>query len=231
MREAVILAGGLGTRLRSAVPDLPKPMAPVAGRPFLEILLGSLQSKGFGRAVLSLGYMSDSVVDHFGSSYRGLELDYVIESEPLGTGGALRLALSHCVSDHAFVFNGDTYLDLEIEELAASWLSRQHPIIVARHVADTTRYGRLLTSEGRVVRFEGSGIGGEGLINAGCYVLSTRMLENLPLPERFSFEQDFLSEAVRSECFDLFVSKGSFIDIGVPEDYMRAQHDLRDVAR
>lgn len=231
MREAIILAGGLGTRLRSAVPNLPKPMAPVAGRPFLELLLGSLRSKGFDRAVLSLGYMSEAVVDYFGSRYRGLELDYAIESEPLGTGGALRFAISRCVSDHVFVFNGDTYLDLEVDELASKWHSERVPIMVARQVGDTSRYGRILTSQGRVQQYVGSGVSGHGLINAGCYVLPTGLFEGEQLPEKFSFEQDFLARAVQSQRFDVFVSRGKFIDIGVPEDYLRVQEELRDIAR
>lgn len=229
MREAVILAGGLGTRLRSAVPDLPKPMAPVAGRPFLELLLGSLRAKGFGRVVLSIGYLSEVVVDYFGSRYRGMEIDYAIEAEPLGTGGALRAAVSRCVSDHAFVFNGDTYLDLEIDELAGKWQASRKPIIVARQVEDTSRYGRLLAGEGRVLSFEGAGTSGEGLINAGCYVLPTGLFEGETLPEKFSFEQDFLAQAVLRQVFEVFVSRGKFIDIGIPEDYLRAQEDLRDV--
>ena len=227
MREAVILAGGLGTRLRSAVPDLPKPMAPVAGRPFLELLLGSLRSKGFGRAVLSLGYMSDVVVDYFGSRYRGLELDYSIETEPLGTGGALLAAVTRCVSDHAFVFNGDTYLDIEIEELAAKWSSDQAPIIVAREVEDTSRYGRLQVDGGRVLRLDGTGESGKGLINAGCYLLPTKLFKGVELPMKFSFEQDFLSRAVQSRRFDVFVSGGKFIDIGVPDDYQRGVFSAR----
>ncbi len=230
MREAVILAGGLGTRLRSAVPDLPKPMAPVAGRPFLELLLESLRSKGINRAVLSLGYLSEVVVEHFGSQFRDMELDYVIESEPLGTGGALRLAISHCVSDHVFVFNGDTYLDLDVEDLAAQWGAARDPIIVARMVEDTHRYGRILVDGGRVLKYIGSGVNGDGLINAGCYVLPVDLFHSEQLPERFSFEQDFLAQAVQKQRFEVFVSTGKFIDIGIPRDYQCAQEDLREIA-
>ena len=230
MREAVILAGGLGTRLRSTVPGVPKPMAPVAGRPFLEILLGSLRTKGIERAVLSVGYLADSVIDHFGHSFRGMELAYAVESEPLGTGGALRLALARCVSDHAFVFNGDTFLDLDLDGVARLWRSSRTPIIVARHVEDTSRYGRLIASDGRVLRFEGKAAGGPGLINAGCYVVPSDLLAGERFPERFSFEQDFLASAVEHERFSVFISDGKFIDIGVPDDYLRAQVELADIA-
>jgi D-glycero-alpha-D-manno-heptose 1-phosphate guanylyltransferase len=115
--EAIVLAGGRGTRLQDVVPVLPKPMAPIAGRPFLEIVLCLLARKGFRRAVLSLGYMADKVVACFGDHFSGMDLIYEIEPRPLGTGGATRQALARCNADHVFVFNGDTYLDLEVAEL------------------------------------------------------------------------------------------------------------------
>ena len=115
--EAVVLAGGLGTRLRQVVPDLPKPMAPVAGRPFLEILLGALAAKGIDRVVLSVGHRADAITGHFGHRWNGLEIDYAVEATPLGTGGAVRLALGHCRHDPVLVVNGDTFLDLEVDAL------------------------------------------------------------------------------------------------------------------
>ena len=150
--EAIVLAGGFGTRLKAVVFDLPKPMAPVAGKPFLERLLKSLAQKGFTRIVLALGYMAEKVIEHFGSRFEGMELVYEIESTPLGTGGAVRLALTQCLTDHVFVFNGDTYLDLEVSHVEAHWQMNQMPIIVARDVLDTARYGRLETVDGQGCR-------------------------------------------------------------------------------
>lgn len=227
--EAIILAGGFGTRLREVVPDLPKPMALVAGRPFLEILLTSLARKGLRRAVLSLGYMADKVVVHFGDHFAGIELVYEIELEPLGTGGALRQALSRCNRDHAFVFNGDTYLDLGMQDVEVHWQKHRMPIIVALEVLDTARYGRLDTDRERVIGFIDKGIVGPGLINAGCYVLPIDILNDFPLGEPFSLEADFLAKSVDKQRFDLFVTNGHFIDIGVPEDYVRAQTELAGV--
>ena len=106
--EAIVLAGGFGTRLRQVVADVPKPMAPIADRPFLEILLGSLARKGFSQVVLSLGFMAEKISDHFGARFAGMDIAYVVEETPLGTGGAIRLALDACTQDHVFVFNGDT---------------------------------------------------------------------------------------------------------------------------
>lgn len=227
--EAVILAGGLGTRLRVVVPDLPKPMAPVGGRPFLEIILTALAQKGFGRVVLSLGHMAEKVVTYFGDSFANMSLVYEIETSPLGTGGALRRALARCESDHMFVFNGDTFLDLEVSKLEACWQTNHLPIIVGKNVADTMRYGRLETIAKRVVSFKGSNMQGPGLVNAGCYVVPANLLDSFALDQAFSFETDFLMPAVKYRHFNLFVTNGFFIDIGIPGDYLRAQTELAGI--
>jgi D-glycero-alpha-D-manno-heptose 1-phosphate guanylyltransferase len=226
--EAIVLAGGFGTRLKQVVPDVPKPMAPVAGRPFLEIVLSLLGRKGFRRVILSLGYMAENFVSYFGDRFEGMELEYEIEHVPLGTGGAVRQAMERCRSDHVFVLNGDTYLDLEAGEIEAHWQKRHVPIIVARAVSDTARYGRLNTVGDRVVGFVEKGVTGPGLINAGCYVLPGDILAGFAFGRPFSLETDFLAKAVGTQRFDLFVTKGHFIDIGVPDDYARAQTELAE---
>lgn len=227
--EAIVLAGGLGTRLRELVPDLPKPMASVAGRPFLEILLTSLARKGFHRVVLSLGYMSEKVVAHFGNHFACMELVYEIEDTHLGTGGAVRRALTQCREDHIFIFNGDTYLDLDVAEVEACWQEHHVPIIVAREVADTARYGRLNYAENRVLGFLEKGVAGPGLINAGCYVLPVNILAEFSLDQKFSLETDYFAKTVDVQRTDLFVMHGHFIDIGIPEDYARAQYELAGI--
>jgi len=224
--EAIVLAGGFGTRLREVVPDLPKPMAPEAGKPFLEILLCSLARKGFTRAVLSLGFMSEKIISHFGDGYAGIDLKYEVESQPLGTGGAIRAALTRCTKDHAFIFNGDTYLDVEADEIERLWQTSQHPVIVVREVPDVERFGSVEMREGRVQRFLEKGNTGPGLINAGCYVMSRDMLNDFPLGKPFSLETDFFAENLQRIRFEGFVTHGRFIDIGVPEDYARAQIEL-----
>lgn len=227
--EAIVLAGGFGTRLRQLVADVPKPMAPIAGRPFLEILLGSLARKGFGHVVLSLGYMADKVSAHFGDGFEGLDITYVVEDTPLGTGGAVRLALEACHSDHVFVFNGDTYLDLEVSSVERQWHASHHPIVVGRQVLDTARYGRLIIEECQIISFSEKGVAGPGLINAGCYVLPSDALSKFPLNQPFSLETDYFQHAVANTKVDVFVTDGVFIDIGVPEDYLTAQSLLANV--
>ncbi|WP_431482880.1 nucleotidyltransferase family protein [Pseudomonas solani] len=222
--EAIVLAGGFGTRLRQIVADVPKPMAPVAGRPFLETLLSSLAQKGFSRVVLSLGFMAEKISGHFGPQFAGLDLAYVVEDTPLGTGGATKLAMTSCTQDHVFVFNGDTFLDLEVELLERQWQAKQCPIVVGRQVPDTTRYGRLLVVEGRrVANFAEKGVAGLGLINAGCYVLATDALAGFSPNRPFSIETDYLMPEIEHSTVEVFITEGTFIDIGIPEDYLRAQ--------
>lgn len=227
--EAIVLAGGFGTRLRQVVSNVPKPMAPVAGRPFLEILLGSLARKGFERVILSLGFMSQKISDHFGTQFAGMDIAYVVESTPLGTGGAIRLAFEACTQDHVFVFNGDTYLDLEVQSLEQRWQEKTHPIVVGRQVPDTLRYGRLIVDGVCITGFAEKGISGPGLINAGCYVLAIDALARFPLNHPFSIETDYLVPEVARATVEIFETEGVFIDIGIPEDYARAQVLLADL--
>jgi D-glycero-alpha-D-manno-heptose 1-phosphate guanylyltransferase len=224
--EAIVLAGGFGTRLRQLVADVPKPMAPIAGKPFLEILLGSLARKGFRRVILSLGFMADNISGHFGEHFAGMDLDYVVEHEPLGTGGAIRLAMDQVKEDHVFVFNGDTFLDLEVDQIEKKWATDHRSLIVSREVPDTARYGRLLVTDGAVRGFSEKGVEGPGLINAGCYVFSRHQLNAFAVGKPFSIEADYLAPAAASGAFDAFVTLGQFIDIGVPEDFILAQTEL-----
>lgn len=227
MIDALVLAGGRGTRLAAVVPELPKPMAPVCGRPFLELLLGALHAKGLQRAVLSLGYRAEVIRQHFGTRFRGLELAYVVEDEPLGTGGAIRLGLAQCQGDAALVVNGDTLLDLELPALHQRWLDVRKPLLVGCQVPDTTRFGRLQVEGRRLVGFAEKGQPGPGWINSGHYVLPRGLLEGLGLPAAFSFENDVLVPRLAALGIEVFESAGDFIDIGIPEDYTRAQTVLR----
>jgi D-glycero-alpha-D-manno-heptose 1-phosphate guanylyltransferase len=226
LKEAIVLAGGFGTRLGQAIRDVPKPMAPIRGRPFLEFLLGLLDARGMQRAVLALGYKAELIRRHFGAAFRGLQLDYVVEEQPLGTGGAVRLAMAQCREDHVFVFNGDTYLDLEIPAVEQHWQRNRAPIIVGREVPCTARFGRLQVDQGRVTGFLEKGASGPGVINGGCCVLNRGQLDGFALNAPFSLETGYLAQAVARERFDLFMTQGQFIDIGTPEDLARAQLEL-----
>lgn len=223
MMEALVLAGGLGTRLRQAVPDLPKVMAPVAGRPFLEHLLRMLARGGFARVILSLGYKAEVILDHFGSAFAGMELVSVVELMPLGTGGAVRLGMERMMGSHLAVVNGDTYLEVDARAMERRWQADHVPLILGHEVPDSSRYGRLEVENGRVVGFLEKGRTGPGLINAGAYLLQRGQLEEFAPGAPFSLEKDYLEAAVHVRRFDLFLCRGRFIDMGVPEDYARAQ--------
>lgn len=227
MREAIILAGGLGTRLKSVVPDVPKGLAPIQGQPFLRIMLSMLASKGFHRVIMSLGYEAQKIIDCFGDSYAGMTIKYAIESAPLGTGGGIRLALEQCETSHACIFNGDTYIDPDIKVLEEFWAINRQTTIVCKWVDDCARYGRIEIKDGFVTEFKEKGIGGPGFINAGCYVLGKDALEGYPSNVFFSFEKEYLQQQVKKSGIRAFRTDSLFIDIGVPEDYVLAQ-DLLD---
>jgi D-glycero-alpha-D-manno-heptose 1-phosphate guanylyltransferase len=229
--EAIVLAGGFGTRLRSVVSDVPKPMAPIAGRPFLEILLENLASKGIHRTVVSLGYLSNVISDHFGAEFCGMEVDYVVESSPLGTGGAIRLAMDACTQDAVFVFNGDTFLDVDLAEVQSTWQTTGLPVVVAKYVPDTARYGGVEMTDGLLSRFIEKGRTGPGLINVGCYLLGRHQLDRFSVGDPFSIEVDFLTPEAAKSKVAVAVTDALFIDIGLPEEYALAQTLLGDRRR
>ena len=221
--QAIILAGGLGTRLREVVHNLPKPMAPVGNRPFLEIVLEKLAAQGFEKIILSVGFMAEKIMCHFGARCFGMDVVYAVEEMPLGTGGGVRLAMEQVTVDHVFVFNGDTYIDLEVNSVEQLWQQRKRSIIIGREVPDTARYGRLAVKHGIALGLCEKMCDGPGLINAGCYVIKRSQMARFDPGIPFSLESDFLAPSIADGDFDSFVTSGMFIDIGVPEDYQRAK--------
>ncbi len=225
MPEAIILAGGMGTRLQAVIADRPKPMAPIGNTPFLEIIIKNLVNKGFNRIILSTGYMATQISAYFGNNYMGAEIIYSVEKAPLGTGGATKLALSKCTEKYVYIFNGDTYLDLEVDLLQTKLQKIQPPIIVGKIVDESSRYGTLKILDGRVSEFIEKGKIGPGIINAGCYVLNRNQLQGIH-SEKFSLEVDFFQKVISEIPFEVFITAGKFVDIGVPEDYRRAEIEL-----
>lgn len=222
--DAVILAGGLGTRLRTAVPELPKCLAPVAGRAFIDILLDELQRQGLRHVVLAVGYRNEQVRAHLGASYGALSIDYSIEREPLGTGGAARLALGACHTDHVLLLNGDTWQDIDLAAMLAAHRGIGVELTMAvREVDDVGRYGAVHLSGGRVSGFSEKGAAGGGWINAGVYIVARNVFERVELPAAFSLEHDFLRARLEQLRPLAFGVRGRFIDIGIPEDLARAQ--------
>lgn len=225
--EAIVLAGGFGTRLASRIKDIPKPMAPVAGRPFLEILLEHLAACGYTRAILSVGYLHEVIEQHFGVSFAGLQIDYAIEHEPRGTGGAIRAAMELGTKPSMLVLNGDTYLDVDYGAMMRAHAGAGAAITMAVvEQPDEARYGGVQIEGGRVVGFEEKGHSGPGWINAGAYVIVRELAWRPGLAAKFSFERDVLMPEVARLRPLAFPTTSFFLDIGVPEDLDRAQTAL-----
>jgi D-glycero-alpha-D-manno-heptose 1-phosphate guanylyltransferase len=222
--QAIVLAGGLGTRLRQTVPDLPKPMAPVAGRPFLAWVLDRLVRAGFDRIVLAVGYRAEIIRGHFGSDYLGVPLTYSIEDKPLGTGGAIGLAAQGVTESPVFVLNGDTFVEVDYGEM---WSAHQRSgalmTLAVCRVPDAGRYGTVEIDNGRVRGFREKGIQGAGAINAGTYLLEREIIDMIAPAQVVSFEERVLVAKVAEIRPVAFEATGLFIDIGVPDDYTRAQ--------
>lgn len=225
--KAVILAGGLGTRLAGITGDLPKPMAPVGHEPFLAHILDYLIGQGVESVVLAVSYGREVIQSHFGSSYRGLPLDYSIETQPLGTGGAMRQAVSG-LGGNVVVLNGDTLFRIELRDMLDRHSEQNARLSMAlKQVDDTGRFGAVdITPDGRVCGFTEKAGQGPGRINGGVYILSDQLFDDYPLPTAFSFEKDLVEVHVDDLQPLAYCSDAYFIDMGIPEDYQRACNEL-----
>lgn len=228
INTAIILAGGFGTRLQSVVADVPKPMAPVAGKPFLEYLLHYARLNGITKAILSVGYKHEVIVNYFGNQYKELYLHYAIEDQPLGTGGAIWNAFSFCENEELVVLNGDSLFEVDIQAMGRFKLKRQAEMVLAlKPMTHFDRYGVVeIDATERIQQFEEKCFREKGLINGGVYCFNVGWAKQLGLPRQFSFEKAVLEKYVADKAFYGFVSEGYFIDIGVPVDYERAQTEF-----
>jgi len=228
--QVVILVGGLGTRLRAALPDLPKPIAPVRGRPFLEYLLADLKKSGIKHIVFCVGYQAEKIEAHFGDGARyAMQVEYSRERELLGTAGALKLAQPFIASEDFLMLNGDCYNDVDFQGLLLQHQSTPaSATLVAAYLEDRMRFGSLkIDSEKRVLGFEEKGAAtGAGFINAGYYAFNRSILNLIPAGEVCSLERDIFPQLVESGKMFAFENHGAFIDIGLPEEWRRAENLL-----
>ncbi len=231
MFEAIVLAGGLGTRLREIVKDLPKPMAPIGDKPFLYYLFLYLKRNNVKRIVLAVSYKKESIIKYFSNQFEDISIIYSIESEPLGTGGAIKKAISLTQSDDVFVLNGDTYFNINLEDLYGFHKEKHSELSIAlRIVQGGERYGVVEVDEnGLVVGFYEKVNKGNSLINGGVYIINKHAFSNLSknLPDAFSFEKDVLEQLKLKTYGKVYYDY--FIDIGVPEEYERAKKELTEV--
>lgn len=234
--EVIILAGGLGTRLRSEVKDVPKCMAPVAGKPFLWYLLTYLKKfENVNRVILSVGYLREVIFEWIPTVQNEFpfEFDFAIEEEPLGTGGGIRLAMEKITEEEAIILNGDTFFDVDLDELFK--IHKNHPeaklTIALKPMKGFDRYGTVITAEdGRVLKFNEKQPCKDGDINGGVYILSKDESIFEGQPKKFSFETAVMQEKCgEAGCLFGVVQKGYFIDIGIPEDYHIAEREFLEL--
>lgn len=229
--SAIILAGGLGTRLRESVSDRPKVLAEIGGRPFLAYLLDQLQNAGTREVLLCTGYLGEQIENLFGNSYRSMKLSFSREPEPLGTGGALRLALPLIRSDLALILNGDSICRTDLNELLIWHLSKKASAsILLTRVPDMHRYGQVQIDSlsGAVTRFEEKGrTTGSGWVNAGLYLISRELIQEIPPGLFVSLEQQIFPSWIGRRLFG-HQATGPFVDIGTPESFSSASQFFED---
>lgn len=232
IKEAVLLAGGFGTRLSKVVPDLPKPMAPVNGRPFIEYVMDFLIRQQVQRFILSVGYKHEAFASHFSNDYKDCQVLFSVEKEPLGTGGAIKKSLEFAESAEVLVLNADTLFRLDITTMQASHKKTNADLTIGlRKMENVDRYGCVeIDDDLRVCGFtEKNARKGPGYINGGVYIFKKDFFDPLPLKEKFSLENDCLEKYFTTLKIGGFPAKGYFLDIGIPEDYEKAQHELKGV--
>jgi len=224
--EAVVLAGGLGTRLRRVVTDLPKPMAPIGNKPFLEYILKYLEKNGIKRVILSVGYKWEIIQEYFGYEFENIELIYSVEDEPLGTGGAIKKAMNQVENSQVYIINGDTFFDVNLKTLDLKDKSKL--ILSLKHMTDFDRYGCVENDENNLVTaFTEKSYRKSGNINGGIYLASKDIFNEYDLDEKFSFEE-FMQENFKKLQISSTIFDNYFIDIGIPEDYEKAQSEIKN---
>lgn len=230
--EAIILAGGFGTRLQKVVHDTPKPMAQINGRPFLEYQINYLKNFGIEHVILSVGYLSEQIIKYFKNSFDGVEIDYAIENTPLGTGGGIKLAFEKIKSQEAIVVNGDTLFDINLKEFYHKHKYKDSNFSLAlRNVSEVKRYGNVVTDDNnRILRFAEKGaFAGRGIINGGTYIINANFFNTIGFPDKFSLETDVFERYCSTYSFFGFEFEDYFLDIGIPEDYKKAQDEFKEL--
>ncbi|MFY8127805.1 MAG: nucleotidyltransferase family protein [Chitinophagaceae bacterium] len=231
--QAIILAGGFGTRLKTVVSEVPKPLAPIAGKPFLYWLIQYLQNQGVKKYIFSLGYMHEMVKDFLSKEFPSIEFNCVIENEPLGTGGAIKLALNYVHDEQIIVLNGDTFFNLNLKDFTESFQQQNADCCMAlTPMKNFDRYGSVtLNQDNLITQFNEKRYCENGLINTGIIAFKKSVFQDKTkhLPKNFSFEKDFLEPNVQFLKVTGYIAAQYFIDIGVPEDYYKANDELAKV--
>lgn len=227
--EAIVLAGGLGTRLRSAIGEFPKSLAPVNGKPFLAYLLGYLKKQGIDSVIISVGYKHELIEQEIGQEFDGMKIQYVVEEEPMGTGGGLKLALEKTKSEIVFVLNGDTYFDVNLQQLATQHQNKKSTCTIAlKKMENVERYGSVdIADEDKIIAFHEKQFREVSIINGGIYCINRGILIHYPVGTPFSFEKNYLEKNTPAKNVHGVIFENYFMDIGVPEDYKQFEQDMK----
>jgi D-glycero-alpha-D-manno-heptose 1-phosphate guanylyltransferase len=232
LKEAIILAGGFGTRLQSVVNDVPKPMAPINQLPFLDYIFSYLKFYGIDHVVLSTGYLSEKIVNYYGNQFQGIKISYTTEVDPLGTGGGIRLSMEKCLEENVLVLNGDSFFDVNLYTYGKLHADKLSDCSLAlRKVENAARYGTIEYGLGnKVIAFkEKDEQNKPGLINGGVYILNRKVfLDMTESGKPFSIEKDFYEKRLSELMIYGYEYEGYFIDIGIPEDFKKAQLDFKN---
>lgn len=226
IKTAIVLAGGKGTRLKSVVEDLPKPMALVNEKPFLTLLLDYLIVQGIQEVILAVGYLHQVIINEYGDEYKALSIKYSIENQPLGTGGAIKKAVNLSSADDILVVNGDTFIAFNLKPLQEFYLSKKkEPILLLKKMQDFERYGVVeINKDFSVAEFKEKQYCAEGYINAGVYMINKSIFKEIE-STRFSFEKEILESKTNKFSWSGFPQDAYFRDIGIPEDYFQFIED------
>jgi len=224
--EAIILAGGFGTRLKNKIKNIPKPMALVNNKPFLDYILNYLNSNGVTKIILSVYYKSDVIKQYYNDNtfYNGIKITYSHDKAPLGTGGAIRAALTKSSNDNVFVINGDTYFDVDLHLLMDKHVKNNNDITLSlKPMSNFNRYGFVKTElDGNIIAFEEKKYQKYGKIDGGIYLINNNIFNSYKENKLFSF-----SDFIKNNLYNLKIGSvsfdGIFIDIGTPEDLAKAQ--------
>jgi D-glycero-alpha-D-manno-heptose 1-phosphate guanylyltransferase len=229
--ECIILAGGLGTRLQNTIGNLQKCMADINGQPFLHYIFVYLQQQKCTHVVLSLGYKHDTILEWLNRNNFSFDLDFVVEETPLGTGGGIQLALKKCEKQNVVVLNGDTFFSINLDTILSFHIQQYSTITLAlKEMKKFARYGSVFVNdEHQITAFEEKKFKEDGLINGGIYVVNREQFFMKKSPKKFSFEKDYLEHYVAEKSFFGKVFQDYFIDIGIPEDYQKAQTDFKTI--
>jgi D-glycero-alpha-D-manno-heptose 1-phosphate guanylyltransferase len=230
INEAIILAGGFGTRLKSVVNEVPKSMALINEKPFLEYQLNYLHKFGINRIVFSVGYKNEFIRSYFKNQFNSISITYALENEPLGTGGGILNAFKEIDGEDAFVLNGDTMFDVNLTEFYSFHKNLNSKISLSlRFLDDVSRFGTVETdNENRITGFyEKNFVKESGYINGGIYLINKDIYQKLNLGEKFSIERDCFEKIYKTEKLFGFKCDEYFLDIGIPDDFIKAQHEFK----